>query len=97
MTAMTPAYAHAYQTICLGMPSPGVPHFAFPLFRLKSRYSFLPNDRSLSKDLGHDYRGWALFTDGGTRVVQVNPKGARMKGARNGLFFDTIKKTNVFS
>ena len=36
MTAITPDYAHAYQTICLGMPFSGVP-----------RYSFLPNDRFL--------------------------------------------------
>ena len=70
------------------MPSPGVPHFAFRLPRPKTRYPFLPNDRSLSKELGHDFRGWAIYTDGGTRVVQVNPKGVRMKGARNGLFFD---------
>ena len=69
MTAITPAYAHAYQTICLGMHSPGVPHHAFRLHRPKSRYPFLPNGRSLSKELGHDYHGWAIYTDGGTRVV----------------------------
>ena len=49
--------------------SPRVPHHAFRLLRPKSRYPFLPNDRSLSKELGHDYRGWAIYTDGGTRVV----------------------------
>ena len=69
MTALTPACAHAYQTICLGMHSPGVPHLSFRLPRPKSRYPFLPNDRSLSKELGHDYHGWAFCTDGGTGVV----------------------------
>ena len=59
MTAITPAYAHAYQIVCLGMPFPGVPHHSFRLPRPKSRYPFLPHDRSLSKELGHDYRGWA--------------------------------------
>ena len=69
MTAITPAHAHAYQTICLGMPFPAVPHYSFRLPGPKSRYPFLPNDRSLSEELGHDYRGWAIYTDGGTRVV----------------------------
>ena len=43
-----------------------------PFFRLprpKSRYPFLPNVRSITKELGHDYHGWAIHTDGGTRVV----------------------------
>ena len=69
MTAITPAYAHAYQTICLGMYFPGVPHHSFRLLRPKSRYPFLPDDRSLSKELGHDNRGCAVYTDGGSRVV----------------------------
>ena len=36
--------------------------------------------------------------DGCSQVRQVNPKGAHMKGARNGLFFDilTIKKQTFF-
>ena len=57
MTAITPAYAHAYQTICLGMYFPGVPHSSFRLLRPKARCPFLPNDRSLSKEVGHDNRG----------------------------------------
>ena len=63
MTAITLAYAHAYLIICLGMHSPGVPYHAFRLSRFKFRYPCLPNDRSLSKELGHDYHGC------GTRVV----------------------------
>ena len=69
MTAITPAYAHAYQTICLAMHSPGVPRHSSPLPKPKSRYPFLPNDRSTTREFGNDYHGWAIYTDGGTRVV----------------------------
>ena len=69
MTAITLAYAHAYQTKCLAMHFPDVPHHTFWLPKPKSRYPFLPNDRSITKELGHDYHGWAISTDGGTRVV----------------------------
>ena len=69
MTAITPAYAHEYQTICLAMHFPGVPHHTFRLPKPKSRCPHLPNDRSITKELGHDYHGWAVYTDGGTRVV----------------------------
>ena len=69
MTAITPAYAHAYQTICLALRFPGVPHHTFRLPKTKSRYPYLPNDRSITSELGNDYHGWAIFSDGGTRVV----------------------------
>ena len=63
MTAITPAYAHAYQTICLTMHSPDVPHHSFRLPKPRA------NDRSITKEFGHDYHGWAIYTDGGTRVA----------------------------
>ena len=69
MTATTPAYAHAYQTTCLAQHFPGVPHHTFRLPKSKSRYPYLPNDRSLTSERGNRYRGWAIDTDGGTRVV----------------------------
>ena len=69
MTAITPAYAHAYQTICLAMHFPGVPHHTFRLPKPKSRYPHLPNHLSITRELGNDYHGWAIETDGGTRVV----------------------------
>ena len=69
MTAITPAYAHAYQTTCLAQHFPGVPHQNFQLPKSKSRYPYLPNDRSFTSERGNDDRGWAIFTDGGTRVV----------------------------
>ena len=50
MTAITPAYAHAYQTICLAMHTPGVPRHSLRLPKPKSRYPFLPNDRSIIRE-----------------------------------------------
>ena len=51
------------------MHFPGVPHRSFRLPKPKSRYPHLPNDRSITRELGNDYHGWAIETDGGTRVV----------------------------
>ena len=67
MTAITPAHAHAYQATCLARHIPGVPHQNFWL--PKARYPYLPNARSTTRERGNDYRGWAIYTDGGTRVV----------------------------
>ena len=69
MTAITLAYAHAYQTTCLAMHFPGVPHHSFRLPKPQSRYPYLPNDRFITRELGNDYHGWAICTDVGTRVV----------------------------
>ena len=70
MTAITPAYAHAYQTMCLAQHVPGVPHHTFRLPKPKSRYPLLPNDSSITSELGNDYHGRAIYTDGGARVVE---------------------------
>ena len=69
MTAITPAYAHAYQATCLARHIPAVPHQNFRLPKLKARYPYLPNDRSTTRTRGTDFRGWAIYTDGGTRIV----------------------------
>ena len=69
MTAITPAYAHAYQTTCLAQHLPGVPHRSFRLPKPKSRYPHPTNDRSITTERGNDYHRWAIYTDGGTRVV----------------------------
>ena len=69
MTTISPTYAHAYQATCLAQHFPGVPHHSFRLPKPKSRYPYLPNDRSITRARGNDYRGWAIYTDGGTRVV----------------------------
>ena len=49
MTAITPAYVHAYQTICLEMHFPSVPRHTFRLPKNKSKYPFLPNERSITR------------------------------------------------
>ena len=69
MTAITPAYAHAYQATCLTAHVPAVPLQNFRLPQPKARYPYLPNARSTTRQRGNDYRGWAFFTDGGIRVV----------------------------
>ena len=69
MTSISPAFVHAYQTICLAMHLPGVPHRSLRLPIPKFRYPLIPNDRSITRELGNDYHGWAIYTDGGTRVV----------------------------
>ena len=69
MTAITPAYAHAYQATCLARHMPAVPHQNFRLPKPNARYPYLPNARSTTRERGNDYRGWASYTDGGARVV----------------------------
>ena len=69
MTAITPAYAHAYQATCLTTHMLAVPHQNFRLPKPKTRYPYLPNARSTTRERGNDFRGWAIYTNGGTRVV----------------------------
>ena len=67
MTAITPAYVHAYQATCLARHIPAVPHQNFRVPKLKARYPYLHHDRSTTRERGNDFRGWAIFSDGGTR------------------------------
>ena len=69
MTAITPAYAHAYQATCLARHMPAVPHHNFRLPKIKARCPYLPNDRSTTRTRGTDFRGWSIYIDGGTRIV----------------------------
>ena len=69
MTAITPAYAHAYQATCLARQKLAVPQQNFRLPKLTARYPYFPNDRSRTRIRGTDFRGWAIYTDGGTRIV----------------------------
>ena len=66
---MTPAYAHAYQATCLTRHMPAVPRQNFRPPMLKARDPYLPNDLSTTCERGNDFRGCAVYTDGGTRVV----------------------------
>ena len=67
MTAITPAYAHAYQLICLTRHIPVVVSQKFRLPAAKARYPHLPNIRTTTRDEGNDFQGWAICTDGSTR------------------------------
>ena len=70
MTAITPAYAHAFQATGLARHLLGAPHQNFRLPKPKARYSYFPNARSLQhSERGNHYRGWAFYSDGGTRGV----------------------------
>ena len=55
MTAITPAYAHAYGK-----------NFRLP--KPNARFPHLPHARSTTRGRGNEFRGWAIYTDGGTRV-----------------------------
>ena len=57
MKAITLAYAHAYQATCLAQLFLGVPHHTFRFTKSKSRYPYLPNDRSITNERGNNYHG----------------------------------------
>ena len=69
MTAITPAHAHAYQAMCLTRHMPSILRQNLRLPKPKARHPHLPNARSTTRERGNDFRGWAIYTDGGTRVV----------------------------
>ena len=51
------------------MHSPSVHAALFRLPKPKSRYPFLPNVRSITREVGNDHHGWAIYPDGGTHIV----------------------------
>ena len=69
MRAITPAYAHAYQVTCLTRHTPAVQSHKFRLPSAKVRYPHLPNVRTTTRDRGNNFQGWAIDTDGGTRLA----------------------------
>ena len=92
MTAITPVYAHAYQATCLARHIP-----AFPP-KLEARYPYLPNARSITRERGNDYRGWALYTevvvvDGGTLAGWCVI--SRSLHGRNDVMFGPVVTTEV--
>ena len=48
---------------------PAVPRRNFRLPKSKARYPHLPNIRTTTRERGNDFQVWAIYTDGGTRVV----------------------------
>ena len=69
MTAITPAYAHAYQTTCLSRRVPAI------LKKISVSRSPKPDIRTFPMLVPQHVKeamiseGWAVYTDGGTRVV----------------------------
>ena len=75
MTAITPTYAHAYQSIFLA-GRPLVVHQKFRLLAAEAKYPHLPNSRTTTREKGNDFHGWAV---GGTRSAD----GETLAGCRS--------------
>ena len=73
MTAITPAYAHAYQATCLTRHMPTVPRLDFRLLKPGARYPHLPNVRTTTRERGTDFQGWAIYTDEVLALLMVKP------------------------
>ena len=56
MTAITPAYAHAYWATCLTRHMPAFPRQNFRLPKPEASFPYLPNARSTTRERGNDYR-----------------------------------------
>ena len=48
---------------------PAVQSQKFRLPSAKARYPHLPNVRTTTRETGNDCQGWAIYTDGGTRLA----------------------------
>ena len=68
VTAVTPTYAHAYQSLC--QTGRAVHHQKFRLPASKARNPNLPSSRTTTLEKGNDFQEWAIYTDGGTRVSE---------------------------
>ena len=64
VTAITPTFAHAYQSIFLSRRPLVVPYQKFRLPAAKARYPNLPNSRTTTREKGNDFQGWATCTGG---------------------------------
>ena len=69
MTAITPAYAHAYQVMCLTRHIHAVLSQKFRLPAAKARYLHLTIVRTATRERVNYFQGWAIYTDGCTRLV----------------------------
>ena len=61
MTAITLAYAHAYQSIFLTRHIPVVPIQKFRLPAAKARYQHLPSVRTTKRERGNDVHAVAIL------------------------------------
>ena len=69
MTAITPAYAHAYQVTCLTRHIPAVQSQTFRLPSAKAKKRHFTNVCTTTRERGNDFQGWAIYTDEGTRLA----------------------------
>ena len=65
MTALCPASAHTYQTMCLGFRPEHLRPEALRLPKPKKKLDMLPTCRTTTRMTGIESPGWRLFTDGG--------------------------------
>ena len=96
MTAITPAYAYAYQATCLTRHMPVVPRLNFRLPRPKARYTHLPNVRTTTRERGNEFKGWAICT----RVVDRETLAgwcviSRSHHGRIGIMFGLVVTTEA--
>ena len=79
MTAMYPAWAHTYQSMCLGFSPDQLRPTTFPLPKPTNRFSILLACRTTTRMTGIESPGYRLFTDGG---FKRQPDGSEMAGWR---------------
>ena len=102
MTVITPAYAQAYQLMCLTRHIPVVSRQKFRLPAAKARYPHLHNIRTSTRDKGNDFQGWAINTDGGTRLADGETLArwsaiARSHHGRIAVMFGPVITTELIS
>ena len=67
ITAMCPAWAHRYQTMCLFCSSMFLRPTDFRLLKPKAKFRELPSCRSMTRLVGAGCEGCGVFTDDGTK------------------------------
>ena len=92
MIAITSAYAHAYQVICLTRHMLAVARLNFRLPKPQARHPHLPSIRTTTRERGNDFQGWAIDTDG-TR--HVNGAIARSPHGRIDIMFGQVITTEA--
>ena len=69
MTAITLAYARAYQVICWTRHMLAGPSEEFRLPPAIGRYPHLPNARTATFERSNDFQGWAIYTEGSSGIA----------------------------
>ena len=77
-----------------------VPRLKFRLPKPKARYPHLPNVRITTREKGDDFQGWAIFSDGVTRIVDGEPLAgwgavARSPNGRIDIMFGPVITTEA--